>query len=142
MTLRTIVILISFIRYHTVSGSPRQTVVCTDPIRAFSFPNFVNLILIISHLELEKELFPSFRKCLRNVRSSLFENDAGTGRHGEGENSFPAYFRSSPRRPIPASPSQLNQRFPFQLTSPFPNKELISLRVLNQWAGITSLPYN
>lgn len=65
-----------------------------------------------------------------NSEVPLLDIDAELGRHGEGANSFPAFFRSSPRRPTIASPCQLNQRFPSRLTSPFPNEELNSLRVL------------
>jgi len=92
----------------------------------------------LSILELVKELFPAFRKCLKKVRSPLLDNDAGTGRHGEGANPPQTFISSSLCRPISASPCQLNQRFPSRLTSPLSNEEIISLRVLKP----ESLPEN
>ena len=62
------------------------------------------------------------------MRFPLLDNDAWTRRGGE---IIPALFSSSSRRPIAASPCQLNQRFPSRFISPFSNEEIISLQVLS-----------
>ena len=58
-----------------------------------------------------------FSEVFEKMRPSFLDNDAGTGKHGEGANPLQTFFRSSPRRPIVASLCQLNQRFPSEYKS-------------------------
>ena len=105
-----------------------------DPARSVHHRRESSMHLIGRRRTCQK-LFPIFRKCLKNVKFSSSREWRGDGETRRVGESFPAFLI---RRPIAASPCQLNQRFPSRLTTPLSIEEIISYEFLRCRTPIAS----